>query len=487
VKASVGLDVGTTSVKAVVVAETGEILASAASGVVAMRSPHVGWAVQSTDELRSAVIDTLRSACDALPEDVQIVALAAAVQSGSVAPIARSGEIPADLTTWMDTRAAPLVEQWHSDGTAELIRGICGWTVQPGQGLPQLGWSRATSNDAWSSLGRVASADDLVTHWLTGQWVTNPSNAAGMALLDVRSGGWSQELCSLVDLTTNQLSEIRSSGTVIGRLTRETAEATGLPRDLRVINGGHDQACTALALGVSDPSQSLLAGGTAWVLTNVIPPESMADIPVEMNLSYHVAADLRTASQYLGGMGASLEWWLNSTGSSSDSGTRFAALDEELARARTDEASPYFIPSLEFSQELQVPGAGHFRNTSPDSTRADRARSIMEYAAFRIKTALHKLPEVDRPTSLTVVGGATRSPGWTQLIADICELPVTETTDASLPALGASILASVAVGLHPDNHSATEAVSVSRRSITPAVQTRDLYRRRYQIHLQQES
>ncbi len=486
-KASLGLDVGTTSVKAVVVAETGEILSNAASGVVAMRSPHVGWAVQSTDELRGAVIETLRSACETLPQDVQIVSLAAAVQSGSVAPIARSGEIPPDLTTWMDTRAAPLVEQWHSDGTANLIRDICGWTVQPGQGLPQLGWSRATNSEAWTNLGRVASADDLVTHWLTDLWVTNPSNAAGMALLDVRSGEWSQQLCSLVDLSTNQLSELRSSGAVIGPLTSETAQATGLPPDLCVVNGGHDQACTALALGVSDPSQSLLAGGTAWVLTNVIPPESMADIPAEMNVSYHVAPGQRTASQYLGGMGASLEWWLNSTRSSSASGARFAELDEELAHARTDETSPFFIPSIEFSQELQVPGAGHFRNTSPDSTRADRARSIMEYAAFRIKTALRNLPETDRPTSLTVVGGATRSPGWTQLIADVCELPVTEAMDASLPALGASIIASVASGLHSDNLSATEAVSVSRRAIKPATHTRDLYRRRYQIHLQQES
>ncbi|MFV1990225.1 MAG: FGGY-family carbohydrate kinase [Acidimicrobiales bacterium] len=486
-RASIGLDVGTTSVKAVVVAESGEVVSESASGPLSMRAPHSGWAVESTSELQEAVLGTLRSVCGPLPSSIEVVSLAAAVQSGSLVTVSRSGVISDDLATWMDSRSAPLVEQWHSDGTAQLIRDICGWTVQPGQGLPQLAWSRATKSEDWATLGRVASADDLVSHWLTGQWVTNPSNAAGMALMEIRSGEWSQQLCSLVDLSTTQLSELRPSGAAIGNLSPEVAQTVGLPESVTVVNGGHDQACTALALDVAESTKALLAGGTAWVLTTVIQPQSMAEVPSEMNVSFHVAPGLRTASQYLGGMGASMEWWLSNSRSESSRRDQFAALDAELARTVTTDTSPYFRPANIHSGDHQTPGAGHFESTSATTSGADRARSIMEYAAFRVKTTLQNLPTAARPTHLTVVGGATRSPGWTQLIADLCEIPVTETSIPTLPALGAAVIAGVAAELYPNYPAATASIAVSSTEIQANKSQSDLYRRRYALHLQQET
>jgi len=207
--------------------------------------------------------------------------------------------------------------------------------------------------------------------------VTNPSNAAGMALMDVRSGEWSQELCGLIDLSINQLSELRPSGSVIGPLMSDIAQDVGLATDVAVVNGGHDQACAALALGVTGPTRALLAGGTAWVLTNVIPPEEVAEVPAEMNVSFHVVPQLRTASKYLGGMGSNMEWWLATSGPRVNTRNRFADLDAELVRTSTTETSPYFHPSHQSVQDSQLPGAGTFSNVARATTRADRARSIM--------------------------------------------------------------------------------------------------------------
>lgn len=481
VKASLGLDVGTTSIKAVVLGEDGALLGQAASGPITTSAPHKGWATQTTKDLHTELIDCLRSIVTALPGNVEIDSMSIAAQSGSIVLVDRSGKIEKDLRTWMDTRSSMFVNHWNKNGTAQLIRKISGWEVHAGQGLPQLAWTNSTDPERWEATGRIASADDLIGHWLTGSWVTNPSNAAAMVLMDISTGQWSQRLCDLVDVNTHQLSELRASGTKIACLNERTANTTGLSQDITLFNGGHDQTCTALALGVTKAGQALLACGTAWVLTSVITPEEVASIPPQMNVSFHVEPQLRTASKYFGGLGSSLEWWLAKAYSNQGHKDRFAKLDEDLRLVTTSASSPYFIPEA----TREHPGAGVFHDGTATTTDGDRARSIMEYAAFKLKTALLDIPESHRPTSLTVVGGATRAPGWTQLIADVCEITVFEAGDRAWPAIGAAILAGAASGLYPSIEDGVAAVNFPAKAITPT--NTELYRPRYEIHLSQET
>ena len=485
-RAALGLDVGTTSVKAVVVGENGELVGEGRSGTLPMRAPANGWAVQQTADLRDAVIECLREATSSLPTRVEVACLTAAVQSGSVATIDRSGTIADDLTTWMDTRAEPIVEEWIEDGTANAIRRVSGWTVHPGQGLPQLAWIKANDQSTWDSIGHIAAVDDLVTHWLTNSWVTNPSSAAGMALLDISTGEWSEELAGLLDIAPEWMSEVRPCGARVGTITAEVAAATGLNENVAVVNGGHDQTCTALALGVTEPAQAVLAGGTAWVLTSVVPVAETHAIPKAMNVSFHVLPDLRTASKYLGGMGASIEWIATTGDRSPDRSDRFFNLDAQLADTAIKETSPYFQLAASDTPDAASPGAGKFLNATPDTTDAKRARAIMEYAAFTVKTSLLGLREAQRPQSLTVVGGVTRSPGWTQLIADVCELPINETAEASLPAIGAAMLGGVSQGVFSDFEAAARSLSVDTTALSPDLGNAGLYQRRYQTHLTQE-
>ena len=485
-KAALGLDVGTTSVKAVVVASDGRVIGQGTSGSLAMRSPHPGWAVQASADLVEAVKACLKATVSSLPADTDIQSLTAAVQSGSVIDVDQDGVPGVDLTTWMDTRCEPLVRQWKADGSDDRIRQLCGWSVQPGQGLPQLAWLRDNDPIAWNRVDRIASADDLVTNRLTGEWVTNPSNAAGMALMDLSSGQWSSELCGLIGIEAEQLSDLRPSGERIGSITPEIITGTGLQSGLDVFNGGHDQACAALALGVTEPSQALLAGGTAWVLTNVVSPDAAVEVPTEMNVSFHVVPEARTASTYLGGMGASIEWWLTTQDPQPTGEDRFAVLDEKLATATTSESSPYFLPSLAGSAASKIPGSGRFVNTDTSTTDGERARSIMEHAAFRLRTSIESLPESHRPQTLTVVGGVTRASHWVQLIADVSELPVIEAANPSLPALGAAALGGVASGVFTDIESAVASLKIARRDVEPNGQKAEVFRRRHQNHLEQE-
>jgi sugar (pentulose or hexulose) kinase len=111
----------------------------------------------------------------------------------------------------------------------------------------------------------------------------------------------------------------------------------------------------------------------------------------------------------------------------------------------------------------------------------------MEYAAFKLRTALVAIPQSRRPVSLTVVGGVTRSPVWSQLIADICELPVTKTREGSLPAVGAAVLGGVATGIFASTDATLASLDLASEVIQPNPQHADLYRFRYEAHLEQET
>jgi len=487
VRAVLGLDIGTTSVKAVALSSAGDVIATSSSGPMSLSAPESGWAVQSTLELDEAVVDCLAQLSPRLPRGTECVAMSAAVQSGSLVLVDPGGEPLLHMTTWMDTRTNDIVERWNEDGTAALIRRISGWSAQPGLGLAQLVWLRENDPSVWSGIGRVGSADDFATSRLTGHWVTNTSNAAGMQLIDIETGQWSEELCELAGVSAAQLSDLKPSGSIIGSLAAEVAATTGLPIDLPVVNGGHDQTCTALALGVAEPGRALLAVGTAWVLTTVVDAADPEPVPREMNVSFHVVDGLRTTSRYLGGLGASMEWWLSEAGFGAGEGAetaRYTTLDTELAAVEITLDSPYFLRTSDTGGIVERPGAGRFWPPGSTTHRAACAMAIMEFAAFEVRAALEALPARHRPIALTAVGGATNSPRWARIISDVCAVPVRVVPAHSYPAVGAAMLAGrTAAGF--DDLLSTNTDTRSRGEIlTPSPTSISLYDHRYRNHLE---
>ncbi len=487
-KAALGLDIGTTSVKAVALSAAGEVVAKASSPPLSLTAPESGWAVQSTDDLSAAVFSCLRELCGVLPEGTELVALSAAVQSGSLVVVGADGAALAHMTTWMDTRSAEVVARWDQDATGAMIRRVSGWSAQPGLGLAQLVWLCEHKPEAFRQAATFGSADDFAMSRLTGRWVTNPSNAAGMQLIDIGTGVWSPALCELAGVTTAQLSQLEPSGDQIGSITAGAAAATGLPLGLPVINGGHDQTCTALALGVDEPGRALLAVGTAWVLTTVVDADNLTSVPEEMNVSFHVVDGLRTTSRYLGGLGASMEWWISEArygATVADDAARYHELDAELATTTITIDSPYFLRTSDTDEAAARPGAGRFWPAGSDAHRTQRAIAIMEFAAFEVRTALAALPPSHRPEALTAVGGATSSPGWAQIISDVCGLPVKVVPAHSWPAVGAALLAGRSRSLFegrsrsddPSNQLGSEVLEPSPASVS-------LHNDRYSTHLE---
>lgn len=386
-----GLDAGTTSAKAVVVDRVGGILATGGSDPIATRTTRDGGSEQDPEEIWRALTAAARLAIGSVGPDASVATLAVAAQSGSVIPVL-AGARAERAITWMDTRSESLVENWNKK-IAETIRTVSGWAPTSGVGLSTIAWLRASGWDRQMGedsprSSRWCSVDDYLVFRLTGQWVTNPSNAAGMQLMDVTTRTWSEELCRVAGINADRLSPILESGTVAGGLTAEAASALGLEAGTPVVVGGHDQACAALGLGTVEPGAAFLSAGTAWVLTAVSHQADVGVLPPAWSLSPHVVPGLWTASVNLGGLGVLIA------------------------------------------------------ESPPDSTRA-----AFEACAHRVQAALEGAAEtVAGGSELVMVGGGTRFGELIGIIADAIGRPVVARPDASWPALGAARLAGSALG-----------------------------------------
>ena len=255
--AVIGLDIGTTSTKAVLYDLSGQALVTAQQ-TLNLLTPQPAWAEQDPEELWHSVIAVLREVVDRAGSDVAIKALSLASQCGSLLPAAEDGLPVYPIITWIDTRATAIVAGWQADGTAETIRRVSGWHPQPGLSLVTLAWLRQNQPEQFNRARHFFSANDYVIHCLSGQKITDYSCANEMLFMDVRTGRWSEELCELAGIVPSQLSRPDQSGMAIGPITPALQQLTCLPADTLVVNGGHDHCAEALALGITEPGQLLL-------------------------------------------------------------------------------------------------------------------------------------------------------------------------------------------------------------------------------------
>ncbi len=479
-----GLDVGTTSTKAVLFDLKGTELARAASSPYRKYTPQPGWVEQDPEEIWQAALTAVADIMQQVDPNMHVRALCMAVQSGSLLPADGQGQPVYPLITWMDGRTQNLVAEWRESGLEAQIKPINGWSLYPSMCLPTIAWLQRHDPETFATARHYFSLNDFIVYRLTGQYCTNPSNGGGMQLVDIHSGQWSAEICELVGITPDQLSPIQPSGSIIGTLKPEVCRVTGLSSDTVLVNGGHDQGCTALGLGVNDPGRLLLACGTAWVVTGVVASDNMDHVPAKLDWNFHpghvrLGNGRWTISQSLGGLGASLEWWLNQAWSGTNGQTpraqMFASLDEELTQTQAG-SGLFFTPLTGGHDDATEMQRGQFLGLQLSHTRADMARAVMESAAFELRWALEPTHAAGLPIDcLWMVGGAAQSPHWPQILADVTNIPIRLPQYHNWPALGAAVLAGVGCGVFESIADGLSHFPKPAPEIMPNVDLRSLY------------
>lgn len=449
-----GLDVGTNSTKAVLFDLEGRELATA-SHPYPLLTPQPGWVEQDAEAVWEALMATLADIVERLGQD-RILGLALAAQAGSIIPCDAAGDPVYPMITWLDNRSQDIVAGWQADGTVERMRQLSGWRPFPGLPLPSIAWLLRHRPEIHAAAARYLGPADFCIHRLTGRFATDLSAAAEMVLVDLQSGQWNGELCALAGVKPEMQADRGWAGRVIGFIRPEVAQQTGLPSGTPVIAGGHDQCCACLGMGMIDPGRVMLSTGTAWVITAISDSPDLAAIPDLMDLNFHAAPGRWTASQYLGGFGATVDWWLEHDWQSPDPARvmgrseLYRLLDAALTTSQPGSQGLLFLP---LSGPSQLPGGRHeggFHGLTLAHTRADMSRAILEGCAFEVRWALGNLNAAGLPVAeLWIAGGAARSPVWPQILADVTGVPIVLADYPSWAALGAAALAGWGVGAFP--------------------------------------
>ncbi|MGI6336180.1 MAG: xylulokinase [Eubacteriales bacterium] len=426
-----GLDVGTTAVKALICDAAGHIRGTGSAGY-----PLHSDGVRSEQDARDWYTASARAVRQALTQvDAgEVCAMSLSTQGGTTVPLDASGEPLRYALTWMDARAAEEAAYVREAYGADAFYHTTGWDAAAFGDPCKLRWLQKHEPEVCRAARYWVTTPAYMNLKLTGNCAVDPTNAAMRLLYDFRAGTWDARLLEYAGVTDTQLPTLLPSGAYVGTLTREAADAFGLTGRVRVYNGIHDQYCASLGCGSREAGDVLLSAGTTWVLMAVT--ERPMYTASRVGVGRHALPGLYGAIASLVGSGASMEWLSQLTGLTP------RELDVGAAQRRS-EPGLFFYPFLA-GESFTHRGEGLLGGIEGLTLRHDRydlARALMECVAFEVKLGLREFDA----KRLVMVGGAARSEVWSGIVADVTGLTVRKGS-GDICALGAAMIAAAGEG-----------------------------------------
>ena len=442
----VGIDLGTSSVKALVVAETGTVIARG-SAEYPVDSPRPGFAEQDPAMWWRATALAVRQALAAVASPGTMVAIGLTGQMHGTVLLGARHEVLGPAVIWADQRSAVQVREiTEMIGAARLI-AITGSLLATGFQAATLRWLQQARPELWQQVRAVLLPKDYLRWRMTGVLATEPSDASGTLLLDVRHGKWSNELLTALEIDRSLLPPIGSSTAITGRLTAEATAAFGLPAGIPVIGGAGDAPAAALGAGIVDAETMLLTISTGSQV--LIPTTSFHPDPAGRTHTFRAA--LAPGWYQMGATlaaGMALRWLRDRLFElpGEDAYTRMSAWAEH---APIGADGLLFLPYLvgERTPHMDPAARGLYLGLTARHGRAELVRATMEGAVLATYDAFSVLRATGaNPARIVLAGGGARGPLWRRIVADVFGLPVSALTTADQSAIGAVLLAGAGIG-----------------------------------------
>ncbi|MFI5228109.1 MAG: xylulokinase [Gemmatimonadales bacterium] len=477
-----GVDVGTSGVKAVLVAPNGDVTASAVEPL-GLSAPRPGWAEQDPEDWWQASIAAIGSVLAADPR-AMVEAVGLSGQMHSSVFLAADGKIIRPALLWCDGRTtAECRVITERVGGEERLRELACNPALEGFTLPKVLWLRAHEPEAFARLATVLLAKDFVRHRLTGVLATEPSDASATLMFDTARVRWSDEILSAVGLPRSIVPAIGGSSEVLGRVTPEASRLTGLAAGTPVVGGGADNACGAAGVGVVRPGSAVVSWGTSG--TVLAPTDSpRVDPLLRVHTFCHVAPGVWYMMGVVLSAGGAFAWYRDQLVRGGGVATDLnEELDAEAASAPRGASGVTFLPYLqgERTPHRDASARGALLGLSLAHKRAHLTRAVLEGVCFALRDSLSILREVGvRPEELLLTGGGARSPFLRTLQAEVFGLPVRTVNPGEGAAYGAALLAAVGIGAFSDLGSAARATLTRSAPEHPGAGAHAAYEEAYQ-------
>ncbi|HVY40560.1 MAG TPA: xylulokinase [Polyangia bacterium] len=458
-----GVDVGTSNVKALVVDGRGRAVARA-SEPLALRTPQPGWAEQDPAAWWKAATRAIRRAVGQGRGARKIDAVGLSGQMHSSVFLDRANRVIRPALLWCDGRTTAECREITERVGEQSLRD---WVSNPaleGFTLPKILWLRNHEPAAFERLAKVLLPKDYLRLQLTGGLATELSDASGTLLLDVANRRWSREMLDAMALSPDLLPEVGGSTDVLGRISPAAARATGLTAGTPVVGGGADNACGAVGVGAVAPGAVVASWGTSG--TVLCPTDApKVDPQMRAHTFCHAAPDTWYVMGVMLTAGGAFAWYRQQLAPElARKKDADVLLNREAAKVPIGALDLTFLPYLQGERTPHRDAAARaaFVGLSLAHTRAHLTRAVLEGICFGLRDSLEIIAALGMNVSdVMITGGGANAPFVRQLQADVYGKPVVPVDQPEGPALGAALLAAVGVGGFRDL--STAAATIKRR------------------------
>jgi len=469
-----GLDIGTSSVKAVLYDPESGRLTGIATRPTPVAHPADGWSEHAPEVLWQTAAACLKE----LTAGKSITGLAISSFAEAGLPVDAGGRPLYPIIAWYDQRTLPQAEWWKSRIAIAELHAITGQRLSPSFGVNKWLWLRQNRPEIMKEMKCWLSVPDFILWRLTGELATDATIASRTMLFDQGQHGWSHRILDLVGLDPAMLPPVYSSGAAAGRVTPAAATETGLASGTACYLGGHDHLCAALAAGAYRPGVVVDSMGTAE--STLVTLDAFQSSPEMIAGGYacyaHVVPGQYILKAGLHVAGGAIEWLVRLV-----SGTVFQdQRGEPLPYAEIEQQAeagvgrrvgplwlPHFIgsgtPEADWNSRAALVGA------RLEDTPADLGRGLLESLAFWLR---HNLVEMERlsgvtPIQLILLGGANQQPLMGRLKAATTNVPALQPALPEASAVGAALLAGMGAGVFKETAEAVSSLKYSGTVFEP--------------------
>lgn len=481
-----GIDVGTGGTRAVVVDETGRVVASATVEHAPFRSPQIGWAEQDPADWWRASAEAVRRVLSQNINSEDIAGVGLSGQMHGAVLLDKDEQVLRPALIWCDQRTdAQCKEITTRIGAARLIEltanpALTNFTVT------KLLWVREHEPELWSRFNYFLLPKDYVRLRLTGQRATDVADASGTLLLDVANRCWSNTVLDALAIDQQCLPALFESPEITARVSADGAAATGLREGTPVVAGAGDQAAGAVGMGIVKPGAVSATIGTSGVVFAATAGPSL-DKGGRVHTFCHAIPGRWHVMGVTQAAGLSLRWFRDQFGVSGDTSNEdpYVLLCKEAAEAPPGSDGVLWLPYLmgERTPHLDPGARAALVGLAASHTRAHVIRAILEGVAFSLRDTFTIFDEMKVPVeTIRLGGGGARGPLWRQIQANIYgrEVEILEAEEGA--AYGAALLAGVGAGAWASvDEACAQTVRIAKR-VQPEANVKEMMSKRYSAY-----
>lgn len=463
----IGLDIGTTSCKVAMFDEKGRLHFSAQRQYEVL-IPYPKWAEQNAEGIWHLVQDALREIIAKHTEDPtcdeEIAAIGLSVQGEAVLPVDRAGIALCHAILGMDTRTGVQNDLLRQNIGAREIFEHTGMPLHTINTLPKLMWLKQHEPEVWRTADKFLLYEDFFIQKMTGSTAISHCLASRTQLYDTRAKTWSESILAFLELKSGRLAQIYPSGTPVGRMLPDLAAELGFSTPPIIVTGGHDQACGALGVGLTQAGQAMVSTGSAEVVEVVSETPFINTSLYQGNMSVYTHTVpqryLTMTVNHSGGL--LLRWFRDTLGQLESQHAHEKGLDAYdviLQQATAEPSGLLLLPHFAGSgtPAFDTASKGAVLGLTLSTSKADLAKAVIEGLTYELQLNIEVLKQGGvKIDELRAIGGGAKSKLWLQLKADITGIPVVVPRITDAACWGAALLAGAGAGCFGSISAASE-------------------------------